>query len=78
MDWHQRLTLFRLVDRVCREKHLQYIATINEDHIESLRESAGDDFDRLFITPRILELTDEPNGSGKLLGVQVEMKYEGE
>jgi uncharacterized protein YydD (DUF2326 family) len=76
MDPHQRLTLFRLADRVCREREFQYIATINEDQIESLRKDAGKDFDRLFDEPRILELTDEPDGSGKLLGVQIEMKYE--
>jgi len=76
MDWHQRLTLFRLADRVCKAHGFQYIATINEDHIESLRDAAGADFQKLFETPRILELTDEPDGSGKLLGVQIEMKYE--
>lgn len=78
MDFHQRLTLFRLADRLCREQKLQYIATINEDHVESLREQAKGDFERLFVEPRVLELTDEPNGSGKLLGVQIEMKFEEE
>jgi uncharacterized protein YydD (DUF2326 family) len=76
MDWHQRLTLFRLADRICRQQGLQYIATINEDHVESLREPAGACFERLFVEPRILELTDVEDGSGKLLGVQIEMKYE--
>jgi uncharacterized protein YydD (DUF2326 family) len=76
MDWHQRLTLFRLADRIGRERGLQYIAAINEDHVESVREAAGPDFDRLFIEPRVVELTDEPDGSGKLLGIQIEMKYE--
>lgn len=78
MDWHQRLTLFRLADRVCRAHGLQYIATINEDHVASLQASAGADFDRLFITPRVLELTDDPSGAGKLLGIQVEMNYQDE
>lgn len=78
MDWHQRLTLFRLADRVCREHDYQYIATISEDHLESFRPRAGADFDRLFVDTRVLELTDEPDGSGKLLGVQVEMQYEEE
>ncbi len=78
MDWHQRLTLFRLAQRVCQEKGLQYIASINEDHINSTRDAAGVDFDRLFVASRVLELTPSPNGSGKLLGVQVEMKYEDE
>lgn len=76
MDPHQRLTLFRLAERVCREDGSQYIATVSEDQITSLQDLAGATFDRLFVTPRILELTDEPDGSGKLLGVQIEMKYE--
>ena len=75
MDWHQRLTLLKTADRVCRESDLQYIASFNEDHIESVRERAGKDFERLCIKPRILELTDAPNGSGKLLGMQIDMDY---
>ncbi len=76
MDWHQRLTLFRLAHRVCKEKGLQYIASINEDHIESTRAGAETDFERLFgKKTRILELTPGVSGSGKLLGIQVEMKY---
>ena len=75
MDWHQRLTLFRLAEKVGNEQGLQYIATVSEDQIESVREAAGEDFDRLFVHPRVLELTDESDGSGKLLGIQVEMKY---
>ena len=78
MDWHQRLTLFRLASEVSADEDLQYIATVNEDQIESVREAAGEDFGRLFVIPRVLELTDEPDGSGKLLGVQIEMKYDDE
>ncbi|MDB5343966.1 MAG: hypothetical protein JWP89_2343 [Schlesneria sp.] len=75
MDWHQRLTLFRLADELAQKYGLQYIATINEDQIEPVRTAAGKQFDRLFNDSRILELTDEPGGQGKLLGVQIEMKY---
>jgi uncharacterized protein YydD (DUF2326 family) len=76
MDWHQRLTLFRLADRVTQERGWQYIATVNEDQIESVKAWAGTDFDRLFVQPRVLELTDESDGSGKLLGMQIDMLYE--
>jgi len=78
MDWHQRLTLFRLANRVCEKNGWQYIATINEDHIESVRGAAGKEFDQLFVASRALELTDEPSGAGKLLGMQVDMKYDEE
>lgn len=77
IDKHQRYSLFRLADRVSRKMNLQYIATINEDTIESMRDIASDaDFQRLFVTPVVLELTDAPNGTGKLLGVQIDMNYD--
>ena len=41
-----------------------------------MRDLAGDDFRRLFVDPVVLELTDASGGSGKLLGIQVDMNYE--
>ncbi len=77
IDTRQRFSLFRLADRVCRKMDLQYIATVNEDTIESIREVASEaDFKRLFVDPVVLELTDVPNGTGKLLGIQIDMKYD--
>jgi len=76
MDKHQRYSLFRLADRVSREMDLQYIATINEDVIDSVRDVAGADFQRLFVDPIVLELTDAPGGAGKLLGIQIDMNYD--
>ncbi len=73
MDWHQRLTLLHTADRVCREKNLQYIISLNEDLLESIRDRAGSDFDRLCVKPQILELTDAPDGSGMLLGMKIDM-----
>jgi len=78
MDPHQRLALFRLAKEVCEEYGFQYIASLNDDVIESVESQAGDEFDELFVKPVILELTDAPNGIGKLLGVQVDMRYESE
>ena len=76
LDPRQRFSLFRLADRVTREMDMQYIATVNEDMIDSVRPLAGDDFQRLFADPVVLELTDAPGGSGKLLGRQIDMSYE--
>jgi uncharacterized protein YydD (DUF2326 family) len=78
MDPHQRLALFKLADEVCKEFGFQYIASVNYDVIESVQAQAGDDFDAIFVEPVILELTDAPNGTGKLLGIQVDMRYESE
>ncbi len=76
VDPRQKWTLFRIAHIVCKENDLQYIATINEDNIETMRDAAGEDYERVLVDTRVLELTDEPDGSGKLLGVQIEMKYE--
>lgn len=76
MDKHQRCSLFRLADRVCRQMDIQYIATLNEDVIDSVRDIAGEDFQRLFVDPVVLELTDAPSGTGKLLGFQIDMQYD--
>jgi uncharacterized protein YydD (DUF2326 family) len=76
MDPHQRLALFKLADEVCKEFGFQYIASVNYDVIESVQAQAGDEFGELFAEPVILELTDAPNGTGKLLGIQVDMRYE--
>jgi uncharacterized protein YydD (DUF2326 family) len=76
MDPRQRVSLFRLADRVCREGGFQYIASLNEDALEAARELAGEDARRLFVDPVKLELTDAPGGSGKLLGIQIDMKYD--
>jgi uncharacterized protein YydD (DUF2326 family) len=76
LDPHQRFSLFKLAERECRQLELQYIATVNADLIESVRDIAGSEFERLFVDSVVLELTDAPGGSGKLLGVQIDMEYE--
>ena len=76
MDKHQRYSLFKLADRICRELDVQYIATLNEDVVDSVRDIAGHDFQRLFVDPVVLKLTDAPDGRGKLLGIQVDMTYD--
>ena len=76
LDPRQRFSLFRLADRVTREMDMQYIATVNEDMIDSVLPLAGNDFQRLFVDTVVLELTDALDGSGKLLGRQIDMSYE--
>lgn len=78
MDPHQRLALFKVAKEICEEHGFQYIASLNDDVIESVESKAGDEFEELFVRPVILELTDATNGTGKLLGIQVDMRYESE
>lgn len=76
MDMNQRYSLFKLADSICSKLGAQYIATVNQDVLDSVRAVAGEDYERLFVDPVVLELTDTPDGSGKLLGIQVDMDYD--
>lgn len=77
MDPRQRSTLFRVVDEYTRKHDAQYIATINQSQIDSVRELLSEEeFNRIFSdTNVILTLTDDGE-DGKLLGKQVNLKYE--
>lgn len=75
IDKRQRATAFKVVDDETSAHGLQYIATLNQDQIDSMKdEFSAEQFKKLFGEP-ILRLTDE-SPSGRLLGIQVDMSYE--
>jgi hypothetical protein len=54
----------------------QYIASINQDALDSIRAELGDeDFERLFAKATVLTLTDDSHAQ-KLLGVHVTLDYD--
>lgn len=76
MDVRQRAKAFSLADRVVNELGAQYIATLNPDFISGMAdEFTKDEFERLIAKNIVLELRDD-SPTGKLLGIQVDMKYE--
>ncbi len=78
VDPRQRLAMFRIADRVCREFGVQYIATLNLHDITSIRQQVPvepAEIDDLFDAQTVvLRLTDEL-ATDKLLGIQVDMDY---
>lgn len=77
MDPRQRAVLFQTAFQFCKENNTQYIATVNQDEIDSIKDIlSSDDFIKIFNEKSVvLELTDEDD-SEKLLGFQVDLKYE--
>lgn len=76
MDPRQRSILFQQAKLASETNDVQYIANINEDHLDSIRTRLGQpEFDRLFSDAIILELTDDSE-AGKLLGVKVKLEYD--
>lgn len=75
IDPRQRAILLQLAHKLTKAYGNQYIATINEDQLTSLKDVlAEEEFEEIFGTVR-LELKDDSPES-KLLGVQIDMQYE--
>jgi uncharacterized protein YydD (DUF2326 family) len=78
VDPRQRLAVFRIADRVCRELRVQYIATLNRHDITSIEDQVPlekAEWERLFgDSAVVLRLTDE-KPEEKLLGIDVDMDY---
>jgi len=49
MDPNQRYSLFQTAREISEANDFQYIASVNEDAVDSVREVAGEDFDDLFV-----------------------------
>lgn len=75
IDPRQRAILLQLAHTLTKASGKQYIATMNEDQLTSLKDFlTEDDFEEILGTIR-LELKDDSPES-KLLGIQLDMQYE--
>jgi uncharacterized protein YydD (DUF2326 family) len=76
IDPRQRGELFKIALEHSRAAGVQYIATLNEDLIEPMREwMSPEEFKEVIDDNVVLELTDE-SASAKLLGIEVDLDYE--
>jgi len=75
MDPRQRYTLFKLVYSIVNQRDLQYIASINEDTIDSFKDLMLEgEYNSIIEDNIILTLTDD-SAESKLLGIQIDMEY---
>ncbi len=76
MDPRQRYTLFKLAYEKSKSGNFQYIASVNEDTLQSIKDIMDmEEYHEMIEKCIILTLTDESDKS-KLLGIQVDMDYE--
>lgn len=76
MDPRQRSILFETAAQLCKEETFQYLATINQDALESIKTELGHDTYVQLIEPSIiLRLTDNSDAE-KLLGIHVDLEYD--
>lgn len=79
MDPRQRLSLLKVVEKEVINEKIQYITSINEDMISTLKDiTSGEEFQhyvQLIEQNTILTLTDESN-EDKLLGMTIDLPYD--
>jgi len=76
IDPRQKSELFRIAGEYSKQRGIQYIATLNEDLMEAMREwLSPEEFEALIESNVVLELTDE-SAEAKLLGIEVDLDYE--
>jgi len=72
---HRKAALFKIAYEQTDEDKGQYVASVNEDQVLSMKDQFTDkEFERIITDNIVLELTDDLPES-KLLGVQVDMRY---
>jgi len=78
IDARQRAILFKVAFELSKMRGIQYIASVNEDQIAAMRAHFSDSEYQEVITEKVtLALTDDSDAE-KLLGIQVDMRHEGE
>lgn len=76
MDPRQRSILFREAKATAEREGEQYLATINQDTLDSIRDEIGEEeFNQIFGGSVVLQLTDKSDAE-KLLGVHINFDYD--
>lgn len=76
MDPRQRTMLYRVAYDLCKENGFQYITTINEDALKTIKEAMEPEEYREIIDEGIILTLKDDSANSKLLGVQVDMDLE--
>ena len=75
LDSRQMITMLKVAKEKTSLHDYQYILSLNEANLKGVQELLSPEEYKALVTDNIiLELTDESN-TGKLLGIQVDLKY---
>ena len=75
MDPRQKATLMKIAHEQTIMDGTQYIISANEDQLQSMQPYLGEEYSTIIDKNIILSLTDGSDAS-RLLGIQVDLKYE--
>lgn len=76
MDTRQVKTMFEVADKECKLNDFQYIISLNQSVIESLKSEMTSDEHKKLVTDRIKLTLSDKSPEEKLLGIQIDLNYE--
>lgn len=76
MDIRQVKTMFEIADKECSENDFQYIISLNQGTIDSLKTEMDDTQHKSLIADNIILTLSDKSPEEKLLGIQVDINYD--
>jgi len=77
IDPRQRAVLFRIANELTSAAGKQYIASVNQDQLEAMKNVFSDiEYKQLFSESNIVLTLKDDGSESKLLGMQIDMKYQ--
>lgn len=76
MDPRQRTTLYRIAYDICNENDFQYITSINDDALETIKDIMDEEEYQTIMEKGIILTLNDDSPNSKLLGIQVDIDLE--
>lgn len=76
MDTRQVKTMFEVAYNECKLNNFQYIISLNQNVIESLKTEMTVEEHKELVTDRIKLILSDKSPEEKLLGIQIDLNYE--
>ena len=76
MDPRQIKTMFEIANEECRNNNFQYIISLNQSVIDSLKTEMDEEQHKTLITDNIKLTLSDKSPEEKLLGIQIDLDYD--
>lgn len=76
IDTRQVKTMFEIADKECKENDFQYIISLNQNVIDSLKDEMTEEQHKSLVTDNIVLTLSDKSAKEKLLGIQLDLDYE--
>lgn len=73
MDTRQIKTMFEIADEECRENNFQYIISLNQSTIDSLKSEMDESQHKKLVLDNIKLTLSDKSPEQKLLGIQIDL-----